>query len=300
MKPTKALLDAVKGRSDLINDTSAEVRKLLREAERSVVAILAGAPSDYQAWYLPQILGEIRRVLTDTGAEAATLVGAAQGQAWQGGADMVDSVVGALIDAPEGALSLRALLPALDTRQLEAMRSFLTELIADVPLDSINAINTQLGLVTIGAQAPFDAVQAISKLLKAETDRRATTIVHTELARAYSTANQLRMEQTAELVPSLRKRWIWSGKLSPRPEHLAIDGQEQPVDKPFVLEGGAVTMMYPHDPSAPARHTINCGCVAVPVLAEDNPYGLKSTIDRSADEAEKKRARDALNKAKPQ
>jgi hypothetical protein len=59
-------------------------------------------------------------------------------------------------------------------------------------------------------------------------------------------------------------------------------------------------MMKPGDPSAPARHTINCGCAAVPVVPKDNPYGLRSTIvDEIADNevAENARARAALRNA---
>lgn len=295
MTPTQALLAALKGRTRLINDTTAEVRALLTRAERDIVATLAAAPTDYQAWRLPQLLAEIRRVLAATGTEAAAVAVAGQDAAWRGGGAMVDDTLAALTAAPT-AVSVRALLPAIDTTQLEAMRAFLSEKISGVPLEAINAINTELGLVTIGARSPFDAVKEVSAILKADTLRRATTIVHTELGRAYSTAGQIRMEQAAQLVPGLRKRWIWSGKLSPRPEHLAINGQIQPADKPFLLEGGAVQMMYPHDPSAPARHTINCGCVSVPVLDDDNPYKLRSTI-KDPDADDKRRSRAALRKA---
>lgn len=295
MTPTQALLAALKGRTRLINDTTTEVRALLTRAERDIVATLAAAPTDYQAWRLPQLLAEIRRVLAATGTEAAAVAVAGQDAAWRGGGAMVDDTLAALTAAP-AAVSVRALLPAIDTTQLEAMRAFLSEKISGVPLEAINAINTELGLVTIGARSPFDAVKEVSAILKADTLRRATTIVHTELGRAYSTAGQIRMEQAAQLVPGLRKRWIWSGKLSPRPEHLAINGDVKPVDKPFLLEGGQVQMMYPHDPSAPARHTINCGCVSVPVLDDDNPYKLKSTI-KDPDADDKRRSRAALRKA---
>ena len=200
--------------------------------------------------------------------------------AWRGGATMVDDVVGAVRP------TVMALLPVIEMQQLSAMRAFLTEKIRDVTLEAGNRINSQLGLVVIGAQTPFDAVKSVSTILNEQTRRRATTIVHTELGRAFSTANQIRMEQAAEQVPGLKKRWISSGKLNPRAEHLVIDGQEQPVDQPFVLEGGAVKMMYPHDPAAPARHTINCGCVSVPVVP-----GFKRTVKpRNADELDRGRA----------
>lgn len=258
MTPTQAATAALKGRTRLINGTTAEIRALLLAAQKQIAAILAGAPSDYQQWYLPQLQTEIRRVLASTAGEAAAVADAGQVAAWRGGSALVDSVM--------AASGVSAALPQIDPRQLTAMRSFLTGKVRDITTDAANAINSQLGLVVIGAQTPFDAVKQVSTILKSNTARRATTIVHTELARAYSTANQVRMEQTAELVPGMKKRWVQSGKLQPRLSHAVIHGQEQLVDEPFVLEGGAVKMMYPHDPTAPARHTINCGCASVPVV----------------------------------
>lgn len=268
--PTQVINEALKGRTRLINATVAELRALLQQAEREILATLAALPSDYQAWYLPQLQAEIRRVLEALGTEAAGAVDVHQVVAWRDGARLVDGVL--------AASSIAVVLPTIDTRQLASMRSFLTEKIKDITREAANAINTQLGLVTIGAQTPFDAVKAVTKQLGETTYKRGTTIVHTELNRAFSLANQLRMEQSAEVVPGLQKKWLKSGKREPRPEHVAIHGQTQPVGKPFVLEGGAVKMMQPGDPAAPARHTINCGCASVPVVPADNPYGLKRTI----------------------
>lgn len=291
MTPSQAALAALKGRTRLLNATPAELAALLKAARAQIVATLAAAPSEYQQWYLPQLRDEITRVMTIMGSEAAAVVDAAQVAAWRGGAGMVDSVL--------VASGVRTVLPQLDVTQLSAMRSFLTEKIRGVSIEAANSINSQLGLVVIGAQTPFDAIKAVAKTLDEKTLRRATTIVHTELNRAFSTANQLRLEQSAAAVPGLRKRWVQSGKREPRPDHVAVHGQEQAVGDPYVLEGGAVKMMYPGDPTAPARHTISCGCASVPVVPKDNPYGLKRTTSDPAD-AEKARARAALKTAQRQ
>lgn len=292
MTPSEAINAAMTGRTRLINGTLAELRALLQQAERDILALLAALPSDYQAWYLPQLQAEIRRALEGLAAEAAAAVDAGQVTAWRQGSMLVDSVL--------AASAVSVVLPQIDPRQLSAMRQFLTEKIKDVTLEAANLINSQLGLVVIGAQNPFDAIKSVSKILGETTLRRGTTIVSTELNRAFSAANQLRMEQSAQYVPGLQKKWLKSGKREPRPEHVAIHGQTQPVDKPFVLEGGAVKMMQPGDPSAPARHTINCGCASVPVVPKDNPYGIRSTIvDEIADNdaAEDARARERVRNA---
>jgi hypothetical protein len=292
MTPSEAINAAMKGRTRLINGTLDELRALLQQAERDILALLAALPSDYQAWYLPQLQAEIRRALEGLASEAAAAVDAGQVTAWRQGSAMVDSVL--------AASAVSVVIPQIDPRQLSAMRRFLTEKIKDVSLEAANLINSQLGLVVIGAQNPFDAVKSVSKILGETTLRRGTTIVSTELNRAFSAANQLRMEQSAQYVPGLQKKWLRSGKREPRPEHVAIHGQVQPVDKPFLLEGGAVKMMQPGDPSAPARHTINCGCASVPVVPKDNPYGIRRTIvDEIADNdaAENARARELVRNA---
>lgn len=275
--PTQVINAALKGRTRLINDTTAELRALLQQAERDIVAILAALPTDYQAWYLPQLQAEIRRVLEAIGVEAAGVVDVRQIAAWREGAHLVDGVL--------AASRIAVVLPTIDTQQLVSMRSFLTEKIKDITTEAANAINSQMGLVTIGAQTPFDAIKAVTKQLGETTLRRGTTIVNTELNRAFGMANQLRLEQSAAVVPGLQKKWLRSGKREPRPEHVAIHGQMQPAAKPFILEGGAVKMMYPGDPAAPARHTINCGCASVPVVPDDNPYDLKRTVKDEAEDA---------------
>lgn len=280
MTPTQAALAAIKGRAALINTTGAELRRLLQEADARVLAVLLAAPSDYQLWYLPQLRTEIARVLQGLGAEASAAVDVGQVQAWRQGVMLVNGVL--------TASGVSVVLPSIDVQQLTAMRSFLTEKMKDVAADALSAINTQLGLVVIGAQTPFDAMKAISTTLKTDTYRRAWTVTRTELGRAFSTANQIRMEEAADRVPGLQKRWIKSGKLEPRATHVAIHGQVRDVAKPFDLEGGAVQMMYPHDPRAPARHTINCGCVAVPQVP-----GWQRTM-REANTEELARARAAL------
>jgi hypothetical protein len=71
-------------------------------------------------------------------------------------------------------------------------------------------------------------------------------------------------------VPGLQKQWRRSGKLKPRLEHDLIDGQVRDVDKPFTVTpfGQApVQLMFPRDPKAPAKQTINCGCDSLPYMA---------------------------------
>ncbi|MBE0596844.1 MAG: hypothetical protein IH614_06230 [Desulfuromonadales bacterium] len=94
-------------------------------------------------------------------------------------------------------------------------------------------------------------------------EERAETITKLEMGRTFSQAQQAGMKAAAETVPQLQKQWWHAGHPKrPRLNHLAMHGQTQPVDKPFLL--GSLSMMFPRDPKAPISETINCGCEHVP------------------------------------
>lgn len=57
----------------------------------------------------------------------------------------------------------------------------------------------------------------------------------------------------------LLKQWMSAEDDRTRPSHSEADGQEVGQDDPFIV--GGVSLMYPGDPSAPAREVVNCRCV---------------------------------------
>jgi hypothetical protein len=270
-----AMRDELAARTRIINDTAGEIRALLKQVAASIKATLLGQPSDYEQWYLPQLQAEIERALKAAAGDAAAAVDAGMVSAIDGGRALVDRPLAA------GLPELRLALPVIQVPQLEAMRAFATSKIGGITLAAADQINTQLGLVMIGGQTPHAAVEAVTALLEEETTRRGVTIVHTQLAQAYSTANQARMDQAVAEVPGLKKKWLKSGKLHPRANHDAIHGQIRPAAGKFDLvtaKGEPLQMAHPHDPTAPAGEIINCGCVAVPVVP-----GWESTLPGTAD-----------------
>lgn len=240
-------------------DTAGEITRLLKEADDKIRIELAGQPSDYKQWYLPRLQQSIRQILEEQGGAASSAVAGGAEKAWAAGVDLVDKPIAA------GGISIVAALPAIDRDQLVAMKSFMTDRMQDVSTTMINRANTQLGLVVIGAQAPSDAVREISKTIEGGRDR-AITIVRTEVGRAYATAAQARLQQAGEEVPGLMKQWRRSGKRQSRLSHDLADGQIRPVDEPFLV--GGTEIMFPRDPKAPAKHTINCGCVHLPYMPD--------------------------------
>ena len=259
-----ALRKLTRGNTDLQRNTRDEIVRQLKAALAKIEATLGAAPTDYQLWSLPRLMAEIRQVLNEFGDSAAAQISTAAGRAWQLGADTVDTPFAA------AGVGIRAVLPAISTRQLLAMRAFATDRIKDIAVQAMNKINTELGLVVIGAQAPGNAVGAVRNILGEPSRARATTIVRTSLGQVFSVAGFNRMQDAAARVPGLQKQWRRSGKVHPRLHHFIADGQIRDVDKPFELRPlgqSPVHLMYPLDPKAPAGEVINCGCVSLPYMA---------------------------------
>lgn len=276
-----AVKAGLKHKTRIQSDAHAEIVRLLKVAQAQIIVTLQNQPTDYQRWSLPDLQFEINRMLKEFGDAGANAIGSAAGESWQAGLDLVDK--------PLAATSIVAALPHLDAVQLNAMRAFMTDRIKDIGVQVANKINSELGLVVIGAQSPGDAISRVKDILGDPSKKRATTIVRTELGRVFSKASNDRMQQANEAGIPMQKQWLKSGKLHPRLNHNIAHGQTVPVNEPFLIPakvgGNAIRMMYPHDPAAPASETINCGCASVPKVDFSKPItpsgfisNIKSTL----------------------
>lgn len=244
-----------RGQTHLQRDTAKEVKRLLTLAAERIKQQLKASPSEWEAWYLPQLQRAVRQAMDEMSMEAGTLLRNGARASWENGVALIDEPIKA------GGVNIAAAIPEVDTRQLMAMSAFLTDRVSDISLTVANRINSELGLVMIGSQSVGDAINKVDGLVEGGRTR-AISIVRTELGRAYSMATQQRQEQAAEVLPGMKKQWRRSGKLHSRPEHDAADGQIVDVDKPFIV--GGVALMFPRDPAAPIGETINCGCESLP------------------------------------
>lgn len=245
-------------------DAAAEIIRLLKLAQSRIKLTLASQPSDYQRWQLPSLQSSIERTLAQFQGAAARTGTAAQTTAFDAGVDLIDGPLSA------AGVQIAGTVPGIDRRQLEAMKSFMTDRIKGMTGAAIDKINTDLGLVILGVQSPGEAIGNVARILGDPARERAITIVRTEVGRAFSSASFERMNAAAERLPALKRIWRRSGKLHSRPEHDALDGQVREVDEPFQVvdsrTGEIVELMYPRDPAAPLSQTINCGCEALPFV----------------------------------
>ena len=110
----------------------------------------------------------------------------------------------------------------------------------------------------------------------------------TELLRAHSVAQQESFMQSPAVVS---KMWRHSGwRQYSRQNHIDMDGQTVRKEDPFVLVGeeGIFYPMYPRDENLPAGESINCGCVAEPIV-DERYYEMSEEDRRRMQEAEIRR-----------
>lgn len=67
-----------------------------------------------------------------------------------------------------------------------------------------------------------------------------------------------RLHEAEEMGIEVRKKWLATLDNRTRDTHQALDGQEQPIDEPFVVDGMKID--YPGDPLAPPELVYNCRC----------------------------------------
>lgn len=264
-KPDKAfeaeLALRLRERARLLLAGETQVLQLLSDARNQILVTLAGLPADWQQWQLSRLLGQIEDVLSGATSHAGALFELRMQDAWNMGEDFIDKPLAAI----DHNVELR--LAQLNVGVLKQMKAFGSLRLKDVGSEAARKIGQQLGQVTIGAQTPFQAIQAVQKILGADSPRRAATIVRTEVSRAFAVASNERLVQAEPLVPGLGKQWRRSGKAHSRWNHDIIDGQVVEASKPFKVPnpgGGFDMMQCPHDPKAPVEQIIHCGCISIP------------------------------------
>lgn len=240
-------------RKRLLEETRAEVIALLEKARADITLTLAGQPSDYQQWRLTELNTEIDRVMGELGQRSGQMLSSAAGAAWEGGVTAIDSAM--------AAAEIKAMLPHLDADQLMGMRAFMVDRIQDISTVAASKIKQELGLTMIGAQNIHDTIGKVAEHLGETSRARATTIVRTELSRAWAVASDERALQSEEAGVPMDKVWRRSGKIHSRLAHDLADGRRVKINEAFTINGHR--LRYPHDPKAPASETINCGCICL-------------------------------------
>ncbi|MGB3749444.1 MAG: phage minor head protein [Rhodanobacter sp.] len=237
-------------------DVLAEIIRQLALAEGQVIALLSASPSDAAQRRLRQLQVEIERTMEDFRQAATTASTRGASEGWQAGIRS--------ISAPFDAAGVSALGARIDAGALMATQKFMTDRIQDISLRALNRLNGALTQHIIGATPLADTITQVQKIMGGVPRARAMTVAYTEIGAVHSVSQDAALQQAGHVVPHVRKRWLKSGKLHPRPAHVAAHGQIRRYDEAYVVDGEQ--LQFPRDPNGSARNVINCGCLSIPVV----------------------------------
>ena len=111
-----------------------------------------------------------------------------------------------------------------------------------------------------------DTAKKISDAKIRDPGYRARRVAITETLRAHSVAQQESFMQSPAVEMKLWRHSGW--REYARENHMAIDGQTVRKDEPFTLFGADGAVYYPRDVILPPGESINCGCIAEPIVSD--------------------------------
>jgi hypothetical protein len=125
------------------------------------------------------------------------------------------------------------------------------------------SVNSQLRNATPGISGVDN--QAISRSVGTQLSRngriRSSGIALTETQATAELSKSLEADALSSVFAPPTKVWVSQGDSRVRDTHIQADGQEVSVNDSFIV--GGASLMYPGDPSGPAREVVNCRCSSV-------------------------------------
>lgn len=267
-------LNEIAGRYGQMEDeTIRQALAMLKDLRSQVAAELANVGDDWNRFRLQEFSRSIDLLVAQYQANLGAQVRRAFRQAVIDGAETVAE--------PLKSLGFNVAFFRPSAEQINVALDFSADLVKKISDDVRNQINDQVRRAALGQQPPLAAMKGITQALGVEARTgiwkkridpvkgvaaRAETDLRTELQRFYNLATYSQQQATATQIPGLLKGWVATGDARTRDSHLQahLTYKENPIpiDQPFVLKDrqGQAELMYPGDPQAPARFTINCRC----------------------------------------
>lgn len=142
---------------------------------------------------------------------------------------------------------------------VEGMRSYLDLRLRDRRFD-----RTIRKAIEEGRPLPKEMVDRIAgQYAERALDYRGRVLARTETMTALSKSRDDAYQQQIDAgkldAQDVTMTWRKTPRENPRLQHIAMDGQTVGFHDGFIAPDGT-RLRYPHDPQAPARHTIGCMC----------------------------------------
>lgn len=155
----------------------------------------------------------------------------------------------------------------------EIIRFFQTDLFNSVTLITETTRNQIRQIVEDGLQQQLSLDEIINNLLTSGiTKNRAAVISRTEVGKAANAAAVIGAKKTGLKT---KKVWIAVNDFRTRKDHVHVDNQTQPDDKPFVVGNEGYLMMYPMATTTttgqrvPGKEIIQCRCTLGHIVMRD-------------------------------
>jgi hypothetical protein len=265
-------LDALTRAAEALTpEAKARIAKLLREANREILADVARSePGTYNAARLHALKAQVDRVMEEFARQAAAQVSDLEKKAYQQAGQSVNATVA----AGTGTLAIH---PILDQATLQVVQGYSADLISGLTRDASSRINASIQRAFLGQANLGQLVAQIGSALEggkfsglfSQVGERALSIATNEIMRVNSLASVARINALKDQHPGLQKMWKHVNiALVPRIGHLRADGQLRKPGEPFDVEGEP--LQYPRDPSGSAENTINCHCLVIPYVSNED------------------------------
>lgn len=127
----------------------------------------------------------------------------------------------------------------------------------------LQSVRLSLADGVIANESLSELAARISTMFEAAEQGRVLTIARTETVSAYNFASVEAWRQSGDVE---QLEWLSARDSAVRETHAEADGQVVSIGAEF--EVGGARLAYPGDPSGPPEETIQCRCIADPVLSE--------------------------------
>ena len=154
--------------------------------------------------------------------------------------------------------------------RLESMLEQYAKVLADTNAMAVKYINNDM-LNVYKTTYGFEAEKFSMSMIDNTAIKKILTkgIARTETTRVENSARMDVGEQGKKMGFSMLKEWVATSDDRTRPAHADADGQQVPIDEPFIVDGEK--LMYPGDISmgASPSNVINCRCTMINIIADN-------------------------------
>jgi len=152
-------------------------------------------------------------------------------------------------------------MPSQDVMDFISRRASLLE---GLPDELYQRISSSLSQGMLAGESMSQLSDRITQEFSDIESGQADVIASTESAAAFNYAT----DKAARSAGATHKQWIHGFSRVPRFDHLAINGIIVPMDEPYPV--GSPPLMYPHAPNGSPEDVVNCSCVSIPLLGDEN------------------------------